>query len=227
MFERYLYRSIASYGFTWLLRPSVIILLVIALGTLALTLLGRRKRISITTCPSDTPRKKHLTLKFHPRSILTASFLTVFSLAPFTAAGWPLIANLVPIYVVAIPGAILALVQLYREVTAWEREESGEGVEHQADEAFEVQLDRRTEISRTLGFFGWFAGAAVAVWLFGMVIALPVMMLLYTTLEGRENWKVSLSMSACIFLLVWGLFEFLLATRWPPGLWPPGLLLAS
>ncbi|MDH3442704.1 MAG: tripartite tricarboxylate transporter permease, partial [Deltaproteobacteria bacterium] len=42
LFERYLYRSVASYGFTWLQRPSVIILLVLALGTLFLTLRGRR-----------------------------------------------------------------------------------------------------------------------------------------------------------------------------------------
>jgi TctA family transporter len=216
LFERYLYRSVASYGFTWLQRPSVIILLAIALGTLALTLRSRMTGNGKPTTVANTPQKKHLTVRFQPGSLLTVFFLVLFSLAPFTASGWPLIAKLVPIYVVAIPGIFLTLIQLYREVTAWEGTASESGA--QADEVFDVQLDGRIELRRTLGFFAWFAGGAAAVWLLGIVIALPLIMLLYTVLEGREKWKVSLFMSGIVFLLVWGLFEYVLETRWPPGI---------
>ena len=41
LMEKYLYRSMASYGFTWLGRPAVIVLFIIAGGSLYLTLRGK------------------------------------------------------------------------------------------------------------------------------------------------------------------------------------------
>lgn len=43
LMEKYLYRSVASYGFSWLGRPAVIVLLIIAGGSLYLTLRGKMK----------------------------------------------------------------------------------------------------------------------------------------------------------------------------------------
>ena len=43
LMEKYLYRSVASYGFTWLSRPAVIGLLVISAASFLLTLRGRMK----------------------------------------------------------------------------------------------------------------------------------------------------------------------------------------
>ena len=43
LMEKYLYRSVASYGFAWLGRPAVIALLIVAAGSLLLTLRGRMK----------------------------------------------------------------------------------------------------------------------------------------------------------------------------------------
>ncbi|MBI4528701.1 MAG: tripartite tricarboxylate transporter TctB family protein [Deltaproteobacteria bacterium] len=159
---------------------------------------------------------RRLRLRFRPGSLLTFFFLAAFALAVTAGWQWPFIAKLMPVYSVAIPGALLALTQLYREVTAWKRAE-GESTAYEADEVFDTRLDRQTEISRTLSFFGWFVGGAAATWLFGIVIALPLMMLLYTLIEGKEKWRVSFIMSIGIFLLIWGVFEYLLETRWPSG----------
>src|SRR5678816_4664827 len=41
LMEKYLYRSVASYGFSWLSRPAVIVLLILAGVSLAFTLRGR------------------------------------------------------------------------------------------------------------------------------------------------------------------------------------------
>jgi TctA family transporter len=43
LMEKYLYRSVASYGFSWLSRPAVIILLILAVASFILTLRGRLK----------------------------------------------------------------------------------------------------------------------------------------------------------------------------------------
>ena len=215
LLEKYLYRSVASYGFAWLQFPSVIILLILALGTLALTLWGRMEKKPEA---ESVPQRPRLTLRVRASSLLTASFLALFVAALIVGWQWPLIAKLMPVYVVAIPGFILAVVQLFRELVAWEKPAAEGNQAYQADEVFDVRLEKRTEIRRTVGFFGWFAGGAAAIWLLGMVKGLPLLILLYTLIEGREKWRVSLLMSGSVFLFVWGLFEYVLEIRWPPGL---------
>jgi len=69
-----------------------------------------------------------------------------------------------------------------------------------------------------LGYFAWFIGGALGIWLLGLVIALPLLVFLYTLIEGKEKWYIALIATACAYALVWGLFEYMLETRWPPGI---------
>jgi Tripartite tricarboxylate transporter TctB family len=152
------------------------------------------------------------------RANLTLFFLAVFLVAAWAGRDWPAIAKIMPVYVAAIPGLILVLVQLYREATNWEgrRGRAGAGIE--MDEVQDVKLDKQTEFRRTLIFFAWFIGGAIGIWLLGIVIALPLTVLLYTLIEGREKWTTSLIAAGCTYLLIWGLFEYMLESRWPQGL---------
>src|SRR5918996_829235 len=98
---------------------------------------------------------------------------------------WPYIAKLMPLYVAAIPGLIMVLMQLGREATGWEerRENQAEGIE--MDETHKVSIDRKSEVRRTMAFFAWFIGGAMGIWLLGIVIALPLLVFLYMLVEGR------------------------------------------
>ena len=147
----------------------------------------------------------------------TLFFVVVFLTAAWAGWEWPYIAKLMPVYVAAIPGLLLALVQLYREITDWEGRKGKKEGGIEMDEVFTTPLDSGTERRRTLLFFAWFIGGAMAIWLLGIVIALPLLALLYALVEGRERWTVSLFMAAVTFLLIWGLFEYLLEMRWPSG----------
>ena len=147
---------------------------------------------------------------------LTIFFLLIFVVAAVIGWDWPNIAKIMPVYVAAIPGIILVLVQLYREVTGSGRRSSAGGID--MDEVSDVQLDRQTELKRTLGYFAWFIGGALGIWLLGLVIALPLLVFLYTLIEGKEKWYTALIATACTYALVWGLFEYMLETRWPPGI---------
>ena len=148
---------------------------------------------------------------------LTLFFLLVFVVGAVIGWDCPNIAKIMPVYVAAIPGIILVLVQLYREVTGWQgRRGTAGGID--MDEVSDVQLDRQTELRRTLGYFAWFIGGALGIWLLGLVIALPLLVFLYTLIEGKEKWYIALIATACAYALVWGLFEYMLETRWPPGI---------
>ena len=147
---------------------------------------------------------------------MTLFFLLVFIVGAVVGWDWPNIAKIMPVYVAAIPGIVLVLVQLYREATGWEgRRAGGGGMD--MDEVSDVQLDRETELKRTLGYFAWFIGGALGIWLLGLIIALPLLVFLYTLIEGKEKWYIALIATACTYGLVWGLFEYMLETRWPAG----------
>jgi hypothetical protein len=146
----------------------------------------------------------------------TLFFLIAFLGAAIAGWDWPNIAKIMPVYVAALPGLALVLVQLYRDATGWEKRKGTAGG-MEMDEVAEVKLDRATELRRTFGFFGWFVGGALGIWLLGIVIALPLLAFLYSLVEGKEKWFNAIAAAACTYLLIWGLFEYMLETRWPAG----------
>ena len=153
---------------------------------------------------------------------MTASF-TLFLVAIFIVAvwwgwEWPYIAKLMPVYIAAIPGLVLGVTQLIGEASGSEarRAKQAEGVE--MDDTTKVELDEKTELRRTLVYFVWFIGGAAGIWLLGIVITLPLLAFLYMLVEGREKLVPSVIMAACTYGMIWGLFEYTLEMRWPPGL---------
>jgi len=148
----------------------------------------------------------------------TLLLMGVFAGAIWWGWQWPYIAKLMPVYVAAIPGLVLAGVQLYRDATNWEAGAGADPSGIDMDEVHDVQLDGPTELRRTLSFFAWFVGGALGIWLLGIVITLPLLVCLYALVEGREKILTALIMSACTYGLIWGLFEYILEMRWPSGL---------
>jgi len=142
--------------------------------------------------------------------------LIIFAVAVVSGWDWPNIAKIMPVYVAAIPGLIMVSIQLVREMTGWETTKNTAGMD--MDQVSDSQLDKATERRRTLLFFAWFIGGALGIWLLGIVITLPLLVFLYALVEGGEKWYTSLILGACAYLLIWGLFEYMLETRWPPGL---------
>jgi hypothetical protein len=129
---------------------------------------------------------------------------------------WPYIAKLMPVYVAALPGLVLALMQLYRDAAGWESPRAGGAIE--MDEAHSGIADKRIELRRTLIFFAWFIGGAASIWLFGIVITLPLLVFLYALVDGGEKLSTALIMGGCGYAVISGLFEHTLAMRWPAGL---------
>ena len=210
--EKYLYISHARYGFEWLARPSVLVLLVLVAGTLGYTLWSRRE--SATPVEEQAGESAPTGFRVNWETLLVLGFLAFFLLAIRIGFDWPFIAKLMPVYIAAVPGAALALWQLFRVTTGREQAVAG-GVE--MDEGFSQDLDPASERWRTVVFFAWFVGAALAVWLLGITVAVPVFVFLYCLVEGREWLWVALLMAAIAFFLVWGLFEGVVKVLWAEG----------
>lgn len=153
---------------------------------------------------------------------MTANFtlllILVFAGAVWWGWEWPYIAKLMPVYIAAVPGLLFAVVQLYREASGWDKRQVRAGGSIDMDETHGGMVDKRVELYRTLGFFGWFIGGAAGIWLLGIVYALPILVFLYGWVEGREKLLTALIMGAVAYGLIWGLFEYTLEMRWPPGL---------
>jgi len=154
--------------------------------------------------------------------MMTANFsfflVAVFAGSIYWGWHWPYIAKLMPLYVVAIPGVILCVLQIYRDATDWQSRQAKQSAAMDMDETHSVTLDRRTETQRTIIFFTWFSMGALGIWLLGIVITLPLLVFLYMLVEGKEKLTTTLIMTACVYGLVWGLFEYVLGMRWPTGL---------
>jgi hypothetical protein len=149
--------------------------------------------------------------------MMTASF-TLFLVAIFLGAiwwgwQWPYIAKLMPVYVAAAPGLVLGLIQLFREASGSEVRRAKDATGIEMDDTHKVGVDQKTELRRTLVFFAWFIGGAAGIWLLGIVITLPLLIFLYMLVEGREKLVPTLVMTVCTYLLISGLFEYLLEMR--------------
>jgi hypothetical protein len=148
----------------------------------------------------------------------TIFFLVIFIAAAIVGWEWPDIAKIMPVYVAALPGLCLVVLQLYRDATGWERSGNRDSGGLDMDQVSDVQLDQKTERKRTITYFAWFIGGALGIWLLGLTYSLPLLVFLYALVEGKEKWLTALIMALCTYALVWGLFEYMLETRWPPGI---------
>jgi hypothetical protein len=105
---------------------------------------------------------------------------------------------------------ILAAVQLIREV----RSNSKGSAEVQSEkERAELAATRR----RYLIEGGWVVGFLAAIYVFGLLVALPGFGIAYTRAHGVK-WPLSLTVAAIMTLLSYGTFSVLLGVRLYPGL---------
>lgn len=151
-------------------------------------------------------------------SNFTILLIVIFTGAIWWGWEWPYIAKLMPLYVAAIPGLLLACYQLFRE---WRRSEAHRETASDTidmDETHSGLEDKQLELKRTLAFFAWFIGGAASIWLLGIVITLPLLTFFYAFVDGREKLLTSLVMAGVAYAVISGLFEYTLEMRWPAGL---------
>lgn len=166
-------------------------------------------------------------IDYMKRSTITVLLLLLFIYIVIGGSGMSTQARLFTLAVGWI-GIVIVGVQLIREVILQRNENqvltSGQAQAEQEEEGpggnvdFAVTDEEKTAYGRMAAIeqFGWLWGMIACLWLLGFYITVPAMMGLYLR-RHRESWRLTLLMTAGIWLAVWGLFHELLYLPFPKG----------
>lgn len=97
-------------------------------------------------------------------------------------------------------------------------------------EAMEFKLSEhaseKTTTARTLLAVAWMTGFFAAIALLGFSIAIPILVVLYLKLQGREGWGMTVVFSLAVWAVFYVVFDRLLHLPFPAGLMQEWLGLA-
>jgi TctA family transporter len=217
--ERYMFISIQRYGISWMLRPFVVVMFIMAGLSLLRPLLadvrthgGVKKMVSQWGHP-----------KFSPENIFAAGLLCLFIAMIAASLDWSFAARIIPTIVGT--GAILfCSLSLINDVFGL-HERNGGGALAAKSQKIHMDIASKTAhlptkiiLTRGFLFFGWMAGFAACMALIGLIPTVPIFITAFMRLEGREPWKIVIPMAASVVALIYVVFDQLLAIPWPPTL---------
>ena len=143
--------------------------------------------------------------------ILSVFLMLVSGAAVYFALDWPIKAKLFPL-VIAIP--VFCLSALEVAWTLLKPESEGAEMEFQlSDQGKDGGAARRTLIA-----VAWMAGFFLAIVLIGFQAAIPLLVLAYLRLQGRESWGLSIVFALSVWAVVYLVFDWLLHLPFPAGL---------
>lgn len=216
--ENRLFLSSDNYGTAWLRRPGVLIIFAITLAGIIYPILKNRREekkppaaTTATQAASDTPHPRE-GLRLNTKALFTTAVVIILVLALFQSRNFGFRAGLFP-WVIGIPTLILALCQLVKDLLGREKAKAPLA-------AWEIAADVPPEVAtrRTGAIITWSIGFFVAIWLLGFSYSIPVSMLLYLKLAGKEKWPMALVVTFFTWLFVYALFERALSIPFPDGL---------
>jgi TctA family transporter len=214
--ENKLFLSTDNYGLAWLGRPGVLVLLaVILVGLLVPLVSKRRQRVREAAVARREPETRREGgrpgLQLDGASAFSLLIVIVFAWALWQSRDFGVRAGLFP-WAVCIPGLVLGLAQLVRELTGRRDAPAAEAI---GGVGPDVPAD--VAARRSLDICLWILGFWLAIWLVGFSLATLLMTFFYLRVSARERWLTTLVLTAVAFAFVYGVFEKGLAVPFPSG----------
>jgi hypothetical protein len=216
--ENRLFLSTDNYGLAWTHRPGVIGIFVITLFGVIYPMLKtrrdeRRKAEEGSTIPTKTVAESgHREMRFGAATWFTTVVIGLLALALWQSRNFGFRAGLFP-WAIGTPTLVLAFMQLARDIAGKQKKRVAVvGVEAEEEIAPEVVRQR------TFAIIAWTIGFFLAIWTIGFTYAVPLMILLYLKLAGKESWRMTAVVTFFSWLFYWGLFEKMLNVPFPEGL---------
>ena len=132
--------------------------------------------------------------------------------ALYSATDWPFRTALFP-RLIGVPLLLLALVEMGWSAFGAEKQREGHAVDFELTTDIDPSVARR----RTLTIVAWIFGFFILILLVGFPVGVPLFVFLYLKLAGKEGWGLALILTALSWLLMKGLFDWLLHIPFPEG----------
>jgi len=164
------------------------------------------------------------TRQFSVSNLFPAALLCLFIAMVGTSFQWSFAARIIPTIVGT--GAILfCALSLINDVFGLHERDGGGGAIAAKSQKIHMDIASKTAhlpgkiiVTRGFLFFGWMAGFAACMALIGLIPTVPIFIATFMRVEGREPWRIVVPMAAAVVLLIYVVFDQLLAIPWPPTL---------
>ena len=222
--ERYMFISIERYGVSWMLRPVVVVMFTMAGLSLLRPLLqdirihgGLKKMVSEFGHPI-----------FASDNLFPTALLCLFSWMLLQSFQWSFAARIIPT-IVGVGALLFCTLSLLNEIFGLHEREGGKPIIGADGKVIEqkIHMDIASKTAHLPGnvilargglFFGWMLSFMAVMAVIGLIPTVPIFIISYMRFEGREPWKIAIPMAAVMVLLIYVVFDQLLAIPWPPTL---------
>jgi len=239
--ERYLFISVNRYGVEWLTHPVVMVFGVLTIyGILRPVVKNYRKRASRPRGGRAVAFQKD---SLDPDMAFTGALAALFAVSLWVSAEWEFGALLMP-QVIGWGGLGFTGLLLFNALFVARVETAAAGPKGASlvedtkdhlgggdDQYFDIRMDfghleRRTILTRAAAYFGWCLAFLAIAKVIGLLPSLLIFLAGYIRYEGRESWKMALSIALPTWGLSYLLFHTILRVPWPHTLlseWFPAL----
>ncbi|MCC2098792.1 MAG: tripartite tricarboxylate transporter permease [Hyphomicrobiales bacterium] len=196
--------TLQAIGWGFVTRPLVIAMIVILAISFAYEL-RRQKQMRAAPLPAPQaddapPAEEEPSLSPVANLLLTGAFLVLFVLTLWFSRNWSWDAAMFPrvIGTLGVAGTGLLAILALR---SWKTSRAG-------------PKDEAMSLTRAGAMVGFLAGIIVMTYLFGQLIALPVMIAVYLAWWGRENWKIVIGQAIAAWAVLYFMFDMLMKVIW-------------
>lgn len=224
-FERYLFISTELFGWHFVLRPVVALVLAASAWVVLAPVIRSAIRVARNR---GVPGWRLSRPKIGVNTGFGALVLAGIVLAILQSADWPVHAALVPLTAAGAALVFGTTALLTDTFSAPLLSRAGSETMHRMDAAplalHDDDLPRGVLAWRAARFFVALAASLGVMAVLGLLPGLFVAMLLLAALEFRERLRPALGLAACMSLALWIVFDRVFATPWPQAmigdLWP-------
>ncbi|WP_077034603.1 tripartite tricarboxylate transporter permease [Pelomonas sp. KK5] len=214
LIERYMSISFMRYGADWLLRPGVIVILALSALVFFRPLLAQLRAGGHVQLPRLRER-----IRLKGEDLVYVFFIGLGAYALATSQEWLFSAKIGPTVVAGILVAAGTVSLLYKVLVAppvLAKADAGGGIHMDlAGDEGEGALPTPVVLKRAARFFGWMLAFLGCMAVIGLVPTVPLMMVAFMRIEGRESWKLSLILAVCLTAALYGIFDQILHVAWP------------
>lgn len=214
LLERYMSISFMRYGTDWLMRPGVLVLLFLS------AMVFLKPMLQAVRAGGVAQLRPGVNIVFKTEDLVYVFFISAAIYALVTAQDWLFMAKIGPTVVatILVVAAVASLAFKVFFVPAPAGAASGGVIHMDVGNEHEEALSNKVVLGRAVAFFGWFLAFLASTALIGMLPTIPLVMVAYMRIEGREPWKLCLVMAACLTAFIYIVFDQIIHVEWPLNL---------